>query len=48
MLTLTKAILQWQAEKLYTIEGQTAKKQQIVLKVVNRSDKAVLEDILKK
>ncbi len=34
--------------KLYTIEGQTAKKQQIVLKVVNRSDKAVLEDILKK
>ncbi len=34
--------------KLYTIEGQTAKNQEIILKVVNRSDKAILQDILKK
>jgi hypothetical protein len=34
--------------KLYVIEGQTTKKQEITLKVINYSDKAVLEDIIKK
>lgn len=34
--------------KLYIIEGQTIKKQEITLKVINYSDKAVLEDIIKK
>lgn len=34
--------------KLYIIEGQTVKKQEITLKVINYSDKAVLEDIIKK
>lgn len=34
--------------KLYIIEGQTTKKQEITLKVINYSDKAVLEDIIKK
>jgi len=34
--------------KLYIIEGKTSKKQEIILKVINYSDKAVLEDIVKK
>jgi hypothetical protein len=34
--------------KLYVIEGQTVKKQEVILKVINYSDKAVLEDIIKK
>ena len=34
--------------KLYIIEGQTTKKQKITLKVINYSDKAVLDDIIKK
>ena len=34
--------------KLYIIDGQTTKKQEITLKVINYSDKAVLEDIIKK
>jgi len=34
--------------KLYIIEGKTVKKQEITLKVINYSDKAVLEDIIKK
>lgn len=34
--------------KLYIIEGKTAKNQEITLKVINYSDKAVLEDIVKK
>jgi hypothetical protein len=34
--------------KLYIIEGKTTKNQQITLKVINYSDKAVLEDIVKK
>jgi hypothetical protein len=34
--------------KLYIIEGKTSKNQQIILKVINYSDKAVLEDIVKK
>ncbi len=34
--------------KRYVIEGKTAKNQEIILKVINFSDKAVLEDITKK
>lgn len=34
--------------KLYIIEGQTTKKQEITLKVINYPDKAVLEDIIKR
>ncbi|WP_269225036.1 DUF4258 domain-containing protein [Flavobacterium eburneipallidum] len=34
--------------KLYTIDGKTTKNQQITLKVVNYSEKAVLQDIIKK
>lgn len=34
--------------KLYIIQGKTIKNQQITLKVINYSDKAVLEDIVKK
>lgn len=34
--------------KLYIIEGKTLKNQEITLKVINYSNKAVLEDIIKK
>ena len=34
--------------KLYIIEGQTVKKQEVILKVINYNDKAVLDDIEKK
>jgi hypothetical protein len=34
--------------KLYVIEGKTAKNQEIILKVVNYENKAVLEEIIKK
>jgi hypothetical protein len=34
--------------KLYIIEGKTAKNQEIILKVVNFENKAVLEEIIKK
>ncbi|CAH0335755.1 MULTISPECIES: DUF4258 domain-containing protein [unclassified Flavobacterium] len=34
--------------KMYTIEGKTIKNQEVVLKIINYSDKAVLEDIIKK
>jgi hypothetical protein len=34
--------------KLYIIEGKTKKNQEIIIKVINYSDKAVLEDITKK
>jgi len=34
--------------KLYVIEGKTIKNQEVTLKVINYSDKAVLEDIIKK
>ncbi|UFH34797.1 DUF4258 domain-containing protein [Flavobacterium acetivorans] len=33
--------------KLYIIEGKTAANQKIILKITNRSDKAILEDITK-
>ncbi len=34
--------------KLYVIEGKTKKNQQIIIKVINYENKAVLEDISKK
>ncbi|MEO8239960.1 MAG: DUF4258 domain-containing protein [Flavobacterium sp.] len=34
--------------KLYVIEGKTAKDQEIILKVTNYENKAVLEEIIKK
>jgi hypothetical protein len=34
--------------KLYVIEGKTIKNQEVVLKVINYADRAVLEDIIKK
>lgn len=34
--------------KLYIIEGKTKKNQEIILEVINYSDKAVLKNILKK
>ncbi|WP_347053410.1 DUF4258 domain-containing protein [Flavobacterium olei] len=34
--------------KLYIIEGKTVKNQEIILKVINYENKAVLEDIVKK
>lgn len=34
--------------KLYIIEGKTLKNQEIILKVINYDDKAVLEEIVKK
>ena len=34
--------------KRYIIEGKTTKNQEIILEVINYSDKAVLEDIIKK
>jgi len=34
--------------KLYVIEGKTRKNQEIIIKVINYSNKAVLEDIIKK
>ncbi|UQD56951.1 DUF4258 domain-containing protein [Flavobacterium sp. K5-23] len=34
--------------KTYIIEGKTMKNQEIILKVSNRADKAILEDIIKK
>jgi len=34
--------------KLYIIEGRTKKNQEIIIKVINYENKAVLEDIIKK
>ena len=34
--------------KLYIIAGKTIKNQEVILKVINYSDKAVLEEIIKK
>jgi hypothetical protein len=33
--------------KLYVIEGKTSKNQPIILKVINKTEKAVLKDIIK-
>ncbi|CAA9202935.1 DUF4258 domain-containing protein [Flavobacterium collinsii] len=34
--------------KLYIIEGKTSKNQEIILKVINYEDKAILDEIVKK
>lgn len=43
-----KSNIAFKKGKLYIIEGKTVKNQEITLKVINYSDKAVLEDIVKK
>lgn len=43
-----KSNIEFKKGKLYTIEGKTTNNQEIILKVINYSDKAVLEDIIKK
>jgi hypothetical protein len=43
-----KSNIELKRGKLYIIEGKTTKNQEITLKVINYSDKAVLEDIIKK
>ena len=40
--------VEFEKGKLYVIEGKTMKNQEITLKVINYSDKAVLQDIIKK
>ena len=40
--------IEFKKGKLYVIEGKTLKNQEILLKVINYSEKAVLEDIIKK
>jgi hypothetical protein len=43
-----KSNIELKKGKLYSIEGKTTKNEKITLKVINYSDKAVLEDIIKK
>ncbi len=43
-----KSNIMYKKGKLYIIEGKTAKEQEIILKVINYSDRAVLEDIIRK
>jgi hypothetical protein len=43
-----KSNVPYKKGKLYVIEGKTSKNQQITVKVINYSNKAVLEDIEKK
>ena len=43
-----KSNIELKKGKLYSIEGKTTKNEEITLKVINYSDKAVLEDIIKK
>ena len=43
-----KSNTEFHKAKLYVIEGKTTKNQQIILKVSNRENKAVLEEIIKK
>ncbi len=40
--------IEFKKGKLYVIEGKTIKNQVITLKVINYTDRAVLEDIIKK
>ena len=40
--------VEFEKGKLYVIEGKTLKNQEITIKVINYSDKAVLQDIIKK
>ena len=43
-----KSNIPYQKGKLYIIEGQTTKKDTITLRVINYTNKAVLEDIIRK
>ena len=43
-----KSNIPFKKGKLYVIEGRTKKNQEIIIKVINYDDKAVLEDITKK
>ena len=43
-----KSNIPFKKGKLYVIEGKTKKNQEIIIKVINYSNKAVLEDINKK
>jgi hypothetical protein len=40
--------IEFNKAKLYVIEGKTTKNQEIILKVSNRENKAILEEIIKK
>jgi len=40
--------IEFEKGKIYVIEGKTVKNQEIILKVINYPEKAVLEDIIKK
>lgn len=43
-----KSNIPYEKGKLYVIEGQTTKKETIILRVINYENKAVLEDIIRK
>jgi hypothetical protein len=43
-----KSNTEFRKAKLFVIEGKTTKNQAIILKISNREDKAVLEEIIKK
>ncbi len=43
-----KSNTEFKKAKMYVIEGKTINNQKIILKVSNRSDKATLEEIIKK
>ena len=43
-----KSNISYEKGKLYVIEGQTTKKETIILRVINYENKAVLEDIIRK
>ena len=43
-----KSNIEFKKGKLYVIEGKTIKNQEVILKVINYQNKAVLEDIIKK
>ncbi|MBF2708598.1 DUF4258 domain-containing protein [Flavobacterium soyangense] len=40
--------IEFEKGKIYVIEGKTVKNQEIILKVINYPEKAVLDDIIKK
>jgi len=40
--------IKFEKGKIYVIEGKTVKNQEIILKVINYPEKAVLDDIIKK
>ena len=43
-----KSNTEFRKSKLFVIEGKTTKNQAIILKISNREDKAILEEIIKK